>query len=178
MRAPCAPSHARAPLEFMAEVLESFSLKKYCTEAFQNALSNERGTLTKEDYKVAIVDLLGYKPSKYELDSVWTECVGCHDKEEAEGMDEVTFTALMTKRLVQKDIDEWIRQMFVSFDVHLNGFITLESCRRVFHEIAPLIKPSQIEKWFQVVDIDSDGRVTFRDFELMVKSHTLLLSSQ
>lgn len=162
----------------MAELLiESSSLRKYCTEAFQNALKSGRVTLTREDYKVAIVDLLGYKPSKYELDSVWAECAGCHDKEEGEGMDELTFTALMTKRLVQKDIDEWIRQIFVSFDVHLNGFITLESCQRVFSEVAPLIKPSQIKKWFQEVDIDNDGRVTYRDFELMVKSHTLLLPS-
>ncbi len=160
----------------MAELLKSTVVRKYCTEAFQNALRIGRATLTREDYKVAIVDLLGYKPSKYELDSVWTEytCTGCHDKEEkGAGMDEVTFTALMTKRLAQKDIDEWIRQIFVSFDVHLNGFITPESCQRVFHEIAPLIKPNQVEKWFQEVDIDNDGRVTYRDFELMVKSNIL-----
>ncbi len=172
-----AGTQARPPgLQTMAELLDPSALRKHCTDAFQNADSHRKGFLTKEDYKVAIMELLGYKPSKYELESIWTEHVGCHGEEEG-GLDREAFTALITHRLMQKDIDELVRQIFVSFDVYLNGFLTLESCQRVFHEVAPLIKTDQIERWFREMDIDNDGRVTYRDFELMIKSHTLLYPS-
>lgn len=160
----------------MAELLDPSALRKHCIDAFQNADRHGKGFLTREDYKVAVMELLGYKPSKYELESIWTKHVGNHGKEE-DGLNKEAFTTLMTNRLVQKDIDELIRQIFVSFDVHLNGFLTLESCQRVFHEVAPLIKADHIERWFREVDLDNDGRVTYRDFELMIKSNTLLYPS-
>ena len=160
--------------EVMEDLLHFATLRKDCAKAFENADSDDKGFLTQEDYKVAVLELLGYKPSKYELDTLWTEHVSCHGDGDT-GLSKELFMSSMLKRLMQKDVDELIRQVFVSFDVHLNGFLTLESCIRVFHEVAPLVKDKQIEKWFHEVDSDNDGRVTYRDFELMMKSHVLLM---
>jgi len=146
------------------------SLKIHCSRAFKNADIDSKGYLTREDYKVAVLELCGYKPSKYELQSVWAKHAG------ESGMSEETFVKEMTKTLKQKDADELIRQIFVSFDVHLNGFVTLDGCLRVFKEVAPSIKDDHIKKWFREVDNDLDGRVTYRDFELMMKSYVLLTS--
>lgn len=156
----------------MAKVADFCSPKKVSSEAFQNADRESKGFLTREDYKVAVIEVLGYKPSRYELDSVWRAYAGCHGNEE--GLSKDAFVSIMTKRLEQKDVDEMIRQVFVSFDVHLNSFLTLEGCKRVFGEVVPLIKAEQIERWFQEADSNNDGRITYRDFELMMKSHTIL----
>ena len=156
------------------------ALRQDCVTAFEHADEGRKGFLTREDYKVAVLELLGYKPSKYELESIWRVHVYQHQQgdeestDESLGMNRDNFLTVMTQRLLQKDQDELIRQVFVTFDVHLNGFITLEDCKQAFHEVVPVIKTELIEKWFREVDSDGDERVTYRDFELMMKSIVLL----
>lgn len=153
------------------------ALRQDCIKAFEHADEGSKGFLTREDYKVAVLELLGYKPSKYELESVWKVHV-CQQQQESTveclGVNKDRFLAVMFQRLLQKDQDELIRQVFVSFDNHLNGFITLDDCKQAFHEVAPVIKAELIETWFSEVDSDGDERVTYRDFELMMKSFVLL----
>ena len=175
------------------------SLERDCVEAFGNADEDGKGFLTRSDYKVAVLELCGYKPSSYEIDAVWTQLGSCsaeqYHKTEAEtavkrttsvsdrtvaqedGMDQPTFVSMMTERLRQKDKDEMIRQVFIAFDVHLRGFITTSDCIQAFKEAAPHISEELIEGWFSEVDSDSDGRVTFRDFEMMMKSFVLVAPS-
>lgn len=157
------------------------AVRQDCIKAFEHADEEQKGYLTREDFKVAVLELLGYKPSKYELDSVWSahvshgehEC-GAATREDLPGMLKDIFLTIMTRRVLQQDQDELIRQVFVRFDAHLNGFITMEDCKLAFHEVAPLIKTDLIESWFREVDSDEDGRVTYRDFELMMKSLVFL----
>ena len=163
------------------------SLEQDCIHAFRHADEDGKGFLTPSDYKVAVLELCGYKPSKYEINAVWsklappTQC-RMKDKAAAEnteislqtGMDQATFLSLMVERLRQKDKDELIRQIFIAFDVHLCGFITTSDCVQAFKEVAPTISEELIGRWFDEVDSDSDGRVTFRDFEMMMKSFILM----
>lgn len=172
------------------------SLEQDCIQAFRHADGDGKGFLTPIDYKVAVLELCGYKPSKYEINAVWSKLQApppsqCHvncavDKAAAESiactetsvqsgnMNQAAFVSLMVERLKQKDKDELIRQIFVAFDVHLRGFITTVDCMQAFKEVAPTISEELIGRWFDEVDSDSDGRVTFRDFEMMMKSFILM----
>ena len=164
------------------------SLEQDCVQAFQHADEDGKGFLSPSDYKVAVLELCGYKPSKYEINAVWskvqasTQCHGNHragaeegtETSSQSGMNQAIFVSLMVERLRRKDKDELIRQIFVAFDVHLRGFITTSDCVQAFKEVAPTISEELIGRWFDEVDSDSDGRVTFRDFEMMMKSFLLM----
>jgi Ca2+-binding EF-hand superfamily protein len=173
--------------------MELDALEQDCIQAFQHADEDGKGFLTPSDYKVAVLELCGYKPSKYEINAVWsklqqappptTQCSPVSPEAAAEdiktsshsaGMNQATFRSLMVERLRRKDKDELIRQIFVAFDVHLRGFITTSDCVQAFKEVAPTISEELIGRWFDEVDSDSDGRVTFRDFEMMMKSFLLM----
>ena len=164
------------------------ALKQDSIQAFNHA-AEDKHYLEPEDYKVAVLELLGYKPSKYEVSTVWKTHVletqnGDPSTVSAEGMisssprgmEQSTFLSIMTERLRRKDHNELIRQIFVAFDVHLHGFITTTDCRHAFKQVVPHIQDDLIESWFREVDADGDGRVTYRDFELMMKSYQYLFS--
>lgn len=177
------------------------SLEQDCVLAFRRADEGGKGYLTSTDYKVAVMELCGYKPSKYEINTVWarldssspppaermlgdgeytsavftvTKTVRSESTGREVGMDQSTFVSLMVDRLRQKDKDEQIRQVFIAFDVHMRGFMTTSDCVQAFKEVVPLISDELVERWFEEVDSDSDGRVTFRDFEMMMKSFLLI----
>ena len=167
------------------------SLEQDCISAFRHADEDGKGYLSPSDYKVAVLELCGYKPSKYEINAVWSKLAPPphlkHAKDEAAvkstdtslqaEMDQATFVSLMVERLRQKDKDELIRQVFIAFDIHLRGFITTSDCIQAFKEVAPTISEELIGRWFDEVDSDGDGRVTFRDFEMMMKSFLLVAPS-
>ncbi|XP_011407559.2 PREDICTED: EF-hand calcium-binding domain-containing protein 11-like [Amphimedon queenslandica] len=140
--------------------------------AFESADENKKGYLSKRDYKVAIIELFGYKPSKYEINSSWKEKAG----DEETGLDLKAFTDLVLPRLQAQDSSEIIRQTFMAFDRFSRGFISLEDCKDAFAKVAPLIPCSRVESFFKEIDGDLDGRVTYRDFELMFKNLTILSS--
>ena len=160
------------------------SLERDCVQAFENADEEGKGFLTPSDYKVAVLELCGYKPSSYEIAAVWsklgsaqqktTDETAVHPVAQADGMDQGTFVSLMVERLRQKDKDELIRQVFIAFDVHLRGFITTSDCVQAFKEVATHVSEELIGRWFNEVDSDGDGRVTFRDFDMMMKSFMLI----
>lgn len=177
------------------------SSEQDCVRAFQHADEDDKGFLTPTDYKVAVLELFGYKPSKYEINAVWSKLspppdtasnTQCPDVGTAGniiidsasdtsfqgvGMNQPTFVSMMAERLGQKDKDELIRQVFIAFDLHLQGFITTSDCIQAFKEVSPHISEELVARWFDEVDSDSDGRVTFRDFEMMMKSFVLIVPS-
>ncbi len=152
-----------------------------CERAFEAADEGGKGYLTREDYKVAVMSLFGYKPSKYELNSVWSaHCACAGDREGAEleaGMNKMVFVQLMAERLKSEDGDQLIRQIFLTFDPQCRGFITLEACRAAFREVAGHVTDGDVEGFFAEVDMNCDGRVSYRDFELMMK-HFQLVQNQ
>lgn len=139
-------------------------LQRLIAKVFQSADEEGKGHLTEEDYKVAVIQLLGYKPSKHEIENVWRE-VGS----EGEGLTLKQFTDLLLPRLLQRDSSEVIRQMFLAFDRFCHGFISLDDCRAAFKKIVPHMSDKRVESFFQEIDTDLDGRVSYRDFELMTK---------
>lgn len=137
-------------------------MRKDCEEAFTAADEEKKGYLTPEDYKVAILSLFGYKPSKYEVTAVWREnCVNS-------GLAKDKFVSLAVQRMNQQDKDEMARQIFLAFDVHCQGFLTERECLRAFQSVAPNLAKSRVPAVFREVDQNGDGRVSYRDFQLMM----------
>lgn len=104
-------------------------LKKELTKVFREEDATSKGYLTKEDYKVAVIRLLGYKPSKQEIQSVWKGA----EQEAWLTLDQ--FTDLVLPKLRQRDKSEHIRQVFLSFDRFCHGFVSLEDCRAAFTKV-------------------------------------------
>ena len=152
------------------------SLRKDCERAFNSALRVGERRLSREDYKVAVLELLGYKPSKYEVDSVWTNCGGGGGgrSECDHSLDLEQFIAVMLVRLKGRDNDEMIREIFIAMDVYQRGFLTESDCVSAFREVLPSMRKEMVQELFHEVDLNGDGRIAYSDFELLMKSTPLL----
>ena len=71
-----------------------------------------------------------------------------------------------------QDEDGEIRQTFLAFDTKCRGFIGLEDAKNIFEVVAPFVKQFDLQRLFREVDRDGDGRVSYRDFEYMMKFTT------
>ena len=158
--------------------------EKLCqiAEAFHNADEEKKGFLTSEDLKVAFVSLFGYKPSKSEVQqlmakfqkpgsSVNDQISGCSKTfvNTQTGMTLENFTEIAKIKILAEDTNDEIRQLFIAFDTKSQGFITLDIAKKVFLQVAPFLDSVTVEKLFREADTDRDGRVSYRDFEFVMK---------
>ena len=158
--------------------------EKLCqiAETFHNANEEKKGFLTSEDLKVAFVSLFGYKPSKSEVQqlmakfqkpglSVNDQIPGCSKAflNTQTGMTLENFTEIAKIKILAEDTDDEIRQMFIAFDTKCQGFITLDIAKKIFLQVAPFLDSVTVEKLFREADTDRDGRVSYRDFEFIMK---------
>ncbi|XP_076979420.1 EF-hand calcium-binding domain-containing protein 11 isoform X2 [Tamandua tetradactyla] len=58
-----------------------------------------------------------------------------------------------------------IKHIFTAFDMHYRGFLTLEDFQKAFKQVAPKLPERIIIEVFREVDQDSDGHISFKDFE-------------
>ena len=133
-------------------------------EAFQAADEEGKGSLTREDYKVAMLSLFGYKPSKYEVDSVWRDKCGSLEG----NLFKERFVSLAVERIKKLDKQSLARQVFLAFDVPCRGFLQKEEWLRALQSVAPRLATGQVPNLFAEVDWNGDGRVSYRDFEIMM----------
>ena len=157
-------------------------LKADCARAFNQAIKEGQTHLSPEDYKIAVLELLGYKPSKFEVENVWAtagrgvaitepETAGYGDEAEyAGGLSYEEFLYVMLDRLRCKDKDELVHEVFMALDMTQRGFLTEVECLAAFKQVAPSIKKDVVKVLFQEVDSNGDGRVSYKDFELLMKS--------
>ena len=151
---------------------EESRILRDCEEAFEAADNDRKGYLTAEDYKVAILSLFGYKPSKYEVDTVWRDKRGASDGSQA-GLTKEQFVSLAAERIIRRDKEAVTREVFTAFDVACRGFIQREDCLRAFRTVAPcLVESERVPDLFREVDLNEDGRVSYRDFEIMMRHDT------
>ncbi|CAE1256494.1 EF-hand calcium-binding domain-containing protein 11 [Acanthosepion pharaonis] len=140
---------------------------KLLHKVFQDCDEGGKGYLTREDLKVSLVLVFGYKPSKYETDQMMKKY--CHGDEINPGLNLEQFLEVMKPKMLVKDEDEEIRQTFMAFDSQCNGFLKVEDLKKVFAQVAPNFPVQQIEKVFRELDSNGDSRVSFKDFEFMMK---------
>lgn len=141
------------------------SEKSRCAAVFRECDSGQSGYLSREDLKVAVVSMFGYKPSKMETDMLMTSVP---EDNHLPGLPLDQFTSLMCSKLAAMDPYEESRQIFSAFDVHCRSFLTVEDFKRAFAKVAPHLSEQTVLEAFREVDRDSDGRVSFRDFEMVM----------
>ncbi|XP_071798101.1 EF-hand calcium-binding domain-containing protein 11-like [Asterias amurensis] len=137
--------------------------KRRFISVFHDCDEDKKGYLSRQDLKVAMVILFGYKPSKYEVDQMMSGSTS------SEGVMQDHFMSTMESKMAAQDLDEEIRQTFMTFDTHCRGFITLEDLYKAFNEVAPHTPRHRIDSLYREIDRDGDGRVSYRDFEFMMK---------
>ncbi|XP_023575392.1 EF-hand calcium-binding domain-containing protein 11 [Octodon degus] len=119
-------------------------------QVFKACDEDNKGYLSREDFKVAVVMLFGYKPSK--LGIVLGE-----------------FLNIIKKKKEAQLYRNEMRHIFTAFDVHYRGYLTLEDFKKAFRQVAPRLPGRTVVEVFREVDRDSDGHVSFRDFEYAMK---------
>ncbi|KAM6130867.1 EF-hand calcium-binding domain-containing protein 11 [Pterocles gutturalis] len=125
----------------------------------------DKGYLSREDFKVALVMLFGYKPSKVEVDSVMSSV-----RRENSGLLFETFLNLMSAEKATPLHSNETRQIFTAFDVQdRRFFLTFGDFKKAFSSVSPKLCERIIVEAFKEVNQDSDGRVSFKEFECAIK---------
>ncbi|KAM9290109.1 LOW QUALITY PROTEIN: EF-hand calcium-binding domain-containing protein 11 [Cariama cristata] len=128
------------------------------------ACEDNRGYLGREEFKVAVVMLFGYKPSKCEVDSVMSSV-----RPQNSGLLFEKFLNLMSAKKATQLYSNETRQIFTAFDVQDRGFLTSEHFKRAFNSVSPELSEKIIVEDFREVDQDSDGCISFKEFESVMK---------
>ncbi|XP_062974017.1 EF-hand calcium-binding domain-containing protein 11 [Elgaria multicarinata webbii] len=135
--------------------------RKRWVKAFEACDEDNKGYLSREDYKVAVVMLFGYKPSKVEADSVMASV-----EHNGSGVSLEKFLNLMSTKKAAHFYHSEVRQLFTAFDRQCKGFLSFEDFKKAFNIVAPKLPERTIIEAFREVDQDSDGHISFKDFEL------------
>ncbi|XP_027428203.1 EF-hand calcium-binding domain-containing protein 11 isoform X4 [Zalophus californianus] len=121
---------------------------------FKACDEDNKGYLSREDFKVAVVMLFGYKPSKIEADSIMSSV-----NPNTSGILLEEFLSIVRKKKeVQLHRNE-IRHIFTAFDRHYRGYLTLEDFKKAFRQVAPklsertvldVFRPAISPVWLQI----------------------------
>ncbi|XP_052057513.1 EF-hand calcium-binding domain-containing protein 11-like [Mytilus californianus] len=141
--------------------------KQLLSSVFHEADDGNKGFLTREDVKMAVAEIFGYKPSKLETDQVILKFG--EDIYGSRCMKLAKFLDAMSEKLMKSDEDEDIRHTFMAFDSQCRGFLTVEDFKKAVGHVAPHLPMHAVELSFRELDRDGDGRVSYKDFEFMMK---------
>ncbi|XP_063080165.1 EF-hand calcium-binding domain-containing protein 11 isoform X2 [Engraulis encrasicolus] len=115
-------------------------------EVFQLCDESKKGYLNREDMKMAVVMLFGYKPSKSETDILMTS----YPSVENSGVPLEQFVCLMGKKLTVEDHFERTRRIFNAFDAQCRGFLKLDDFKRAFERVAPRLPERTVLEAFRI----------------------------
>lgn len=141
--------------------------KQLLSSVFHEVDDGSKEFLTREDVKVAVAEIFGYKPSKLETDQLMLKYGD--DIHGIRCIRLAKFMEAMAEKLVKSDVDQDIRHTFMAFDSQCRGFLTVEDFKKAVSHIAPHLPTHTIELSFRELDRDGDGRVSYKDFEFMMK---------
>ncbi|XP_006061555.1 EF-hand calcium-binding domain-containing protein 11 isoform X7 [Bubalus kerabau] len=105
---------------------------KKWVEVFKACDEDNKGYLSREDFKVAVVMLFGYKPSKIEADSVMSSV-----DPNTSGILLKEFLDIVRKKKEAQVYRNEVRHIFTAFDRHYRGYLTLEDFKKAFKQVAP-----------------------------------------
>uniref|UniRef100_A0A8B9RLE9 EF-hand calcium binding domain 11 n=1 Tax=Astyanax mexicanus TaxID=7994 RepID=A0A8B9RLE9_ASTMX len=126
------------------EILTETERKRF-TWVFEQCDVEKKGYLSREDLKIAVVMLFGYKPSKSET-SMMIQAGAVPD---CPGVPLERFVSLMGRKLSAEDPYEKTRHVFSAFDVHCRGFLKLEDFKSVFARVAPRLPDRTVLEAFR-----------------------------
>ncbi|XP_045418107.1 EF-hand calcium-binding domain-containing protein 11 isoform X2 [Lemur catta] len=138
-------------------------------EVFKACDEDNKGYLSREDFKVAVVMLFGYKPSKIEVDSLMSSINPSTSGILLEG-----FLNIVRKKKEAQLYRNEIRHIFTAFDVHYRGFLTLEDFKKAFRQVAPKLPERTILEVFRCVR----GSVDLLPLQLLALSDFFIFPNQ
>ena len=150
----------------------NISVEFLILKAFELGDKEKKGYLHREDLKVAMLFLFGYKPSKYEVNQL----MHCdpHNDNSMQIMTFPTFQSIMLSKCKSEDDDQKIRELFCILDVKCQGFLTLEDIQLAFKSVAPNISSSNILSCYKEMCKSGDAKLSYREFEHVFKSLKLI----
>ncbi|KAL6477411.1 hypothetical protein MHYP_G00132460 [Metynnis hypsauchen] len=125
--------------------------RKRFASVFDQCDVEKKGYLSREDVKVAVVMLFGYKPSKSETDIM----MQAGAVPNCPGVPLERFVSLMGRKLSAEDPYEKTRHIFSAFDVHCRGFLKLEDFKSAFARVAPRLPDRTVLEAFRVSSLSS-----------------------
>uniref|UniRef100_A0AC11DP82 EF-hand calcium binding domain 11 n=1 Tax=Ovis aries TaxID=9940 RepID=A0AC11DP82_SHEEP len=128
---------------------------KKWVEVFRACDEDNKGYLSREDFKVAVVMLFGYKPSKIEADSVMSSV-----DPNTSGIQLKEFLDIVRKKKEAQLYRNEVRHIFTAFDRHYRGYLTLEDFKKAFKQVAPKLSERIILEVFRTPSgISLQGRL-------------------
>ncbi|KAB0375032.1 hypothetical protein FD755_013524 [Muntiacus reevesi] len=125
---------------------------KKWVEVFKACDEDNKGYLSREDFKVAVVMLFGYKPSKTVIFGkfVFFQFLGIQLKE---------FLDIVRKKKEAQLYCNEVRHIFTAFDRHYRGYLTLEDFKKAFKQVAPKLSERIILEVFRKESRDVGGHL-------------------
>ncbi|XP_067848165.1 EF-hand calcium-binding domain-containing protein 11 isoform X4 [Heptranchias perlo] len=130
---------------YQEERIVTDSQKSRFAAVFRECDSGRNGYLSREDLKVAVVTMFGYKPSKMETDMLMAAVL----EKDLPGMPLDQFMNLMSRKMAAQDRYDEMRQIFSAFDVHCRGFLTVEDFKRAFADVTPHLPEQTVLEAFR-----------------------------
>ncbi|XP_030786761.1 EF-hand calcium-binding domain-containing protein 11 isoform X2 [Rhinopithecus roxellana] len=113
-------------------------------EVFKACDEDHKGYLSREDFKIAVVMLFGYKPSKIEVDSVMSSI-----NPNTSGILLEGFLNIVRKKKEAQRYRNEVRHIFTAFDTYYRGFLTLEDFKKAFRQVAPKLPERTVLEVFR-----------------------------
>ncbi|XP_060037220.1 EF-hand calcium-binding domain-containing protein 11 isoform X2 [Erinaceus europaeus] len=117
---------------------------KKWVEVFKACDEDNKGYLSREDFKVAVVMLFGYKPTQIETNSVMSSI-----NADTSGVLLGEFLNIVRKKKEAQLYQNEARHIFTAFDRHYRGYLTLEDFKKAFEQVAPRLPERVILEVFR-----------------------------
>ncbi|XP_029543375.2 EF-hand calcium-binding domain-containing protein 11 isoform X3 [Oncorhynchus nerka] len=144
--------------------------KKKFETVYELCDTDKKGYLNREDLKMAVVMLFGYKPSKTVKVSKVRQLVGVVVLRKQWHCNFLASCFLAIKYVENRHMSEtnMLMDQAQAKDSPGRGFLKLEDFRTAFSRVAPRLPERTVLEAFRLADQDSDGHVSFRDFECVI----------
>ncbi|KAM7157900.1 EF-hand calcium-binding domain-containing protein 11 isoform 1-T1 [Molossus nigricans] len=145
---------------------------KKWVEVFKACDEDNKGYLSREDFKVAVVMLFGYKPSKIEADAVMSSV-----NPSTSGLALEEFLSIVRRKKEAQLYWNEMRRIFTAFDRHYRGYLTLEDFQKAFKQVAPKLPERIVLEVFRA-SVAGGGRGEHRSHTALQTSALPLLSGE
>ena len=134
-------------------------------EAFAMFDRAGKGVITTKELGT-VMRALGQDPTEAELCDMINEV----DLDGNGNIEFDEFTALMAKKMKEKDTDDELMDAFRLFDKDGNGFITADELKSVLHNLGEKLTDEEIQMMIKDADLDGDNVINFEEFVRMMTS--------
>nr|CCA26279.1 EFhand domaincontaining protein C14orf143 homolog putative [Albugo laibachii Nc14] len=135
------------------------------SHCFQHFDANSKGYLDESELKCAVVAALGIQPSRLILSEIFAHQF---DSDSIQ-INRTEFLSTLQDRFSNAKGMEYGRRLFKAMDLRCDGFISRENFISICGRYTPRLALSTVIAAFDEADSDRDQRVTYSDFERIMR---------